>query len=66
MEIILCYRRGSFAQSETLGSLDDAIGRACELLLEDNGCTCLQIEQDGKTVLTELEILAKCAPQRLN
>ncbi len=60
MPLILRYQQGSFAQWETMGSLTDAIERAYELILSDKGCSGVQIEQDGRFLMGEAQIVEKC------
>ena len=63
--IILRYRRGSFGQWETHRSVSDALERSA-ILLKGEGCSNLQLEEDGKVVMTQADIIAKVAKTKKN
>ena len=59
MTFTLTYRQGSFRQSEVFISRTGAVARAY-VMLGGIGCSGHQIDEDGKVVLHEAEIIAGC------
>jgi hypothetical protein len=59
MTFTLTYRQGSFLQSEVFISQIGAVARAY-VMLGGIGCSGHQIDEDGKVVLYESEIIAGC------
>jgi hypothetical protein len=57
MTFTLTYRQGSFRQSEDFVSRFGALARAY-IMLGGIGCSGYQIDEDGKVVLHESEIIA--------
>jgi hypothetical protein len=60
MLIDLSYRRGSFEQSETFGSVAVALARA-GVLLGTGQCSDFRIDQDGEMKLGHYQIVKTCA-----
>jgi hypothetical protein len=54
----LKYWQGSFLRSEIFSSFFGAIGRA-SVVLELNGCSGLEIEENGVLLLSEPEIVLR-------
>jgi hypothetical protein len=65
MSYLLSYRQGSFAQSEAHLSLSSAMARAYTAI-EENGCSFFKIERDGRTVMTESQIILECQRAKLS
>lgn len=59
MTFTLSYRQGSFRQSEDFVSRIAAVARAY-VVLGGTGCSGHQIDEDGRVVLYECEIVAGC------
>jgi hypothetical protein len=59
MTFTLTYRQGSFRQSEDFVSQIGAVARAY-FMLEGIGCYGHQIDEDGRIILHESEIIAGC------